>query len=94
MVPGHSEYSVGHRGSVQEASPSVAVGGQRLEEDWPGAHALQRLREDTECDLRGDLWMVRSPGMLAVCQELKVPYIKINSQWFIKSQYKKKTTTV
>lgn len=55
MVPIHGEYSVRHRGSIEEVSPPTAIGGQRLEDNWPGTSALQKLREDTEHGLLGDL---------------------------------------
>lgn len=55
MVPIHGEYSVRHRGSIEEVSPPTAIGGQRLEDNWPGTSALQKLREDIEHGLLGDL---------------------------------------
>lgn len=43
----HGVYSTGLRASSGGVSPDCRSG-QRLEEVWPMAHALQKLRGDTE----------------------------------------------
>lgn len=67
-----------------EMSPPNAGGGQRLEW-WPRIHGPQKLREDTQHGLLGNFQMAR---LWAMYRELTVPYIKINSPWFIDSKRK------
>lgn len=48
-------------------------------------HGPQKLREDTQHGLLGNFQMAR---LWAMYRELTVPYIKINSPWFIDSKRK------